>query len=85
MLLTISRQHSEKRDPQHDGGGEAVTSRDTPLAERIALSLHMAAGAWRMVAGMLHTIRRQQSTKRGPPRDCKARRSLHVKRHWLSS
>ena len=70
MLHTIRRQHSAKRGPTHDCGGEAVITRDTPLAERIARPRHMAAGAWWMVACMLHTIRRQPSAKRGPPRDC---------------
>ena len=70
MLHTIRDQHSAKRGPAHDGEGEAVTTRDTPLAELLELPHNMTAGARRMVAGMLHTIRRQQSAKRGPTHDC---------------
>ena len=73
MLHTIRRQHSAMRGLPHDGGGEAVTTRDTPLAECILRSIapprHKKAGAKRMVAGMLHTIHPQHHAKRCQPLD----------------
>ena len=86
MLLTISRQHSAKRGPPHDGGCEAVTTRDTSMAKLIARPRHMTAGAGRMVAGMLLTISRQHSAKRGPPHDGRCERwALQVTSHWRSA
>ena len=65
MLHTICRQHSAKCGPPNDGAaimaaigrGEVVTIRDTPLADCIVRPRLMKAGATRMVAGMLLTIR----------------------------
>ena len=69
MLHTIGHQLSAKRGPPHDGGGEAVITRDTQLAERIVLPRHITAGARQKVAGMLLMICHQQSALRGLPQD----------------
>jgi len=51
MSLTIRCQHRAKRGVPHDGWGEAVTTRDTPLAKLLELPHNMTAGASRADGG----------------------------------
>ena len=66
--MGAGRLHTIPRQP-NDSGCEVVTTRDTPLAERVAWPRHMTAGARQKVAGMLLMICNQQSALRGLPQD----------------